>query len=81
MTFAQRARNYWACVSILFNQTIHFGAAPYPLTFSETCYLRCGQWQYACGMFVVDSLFALFGEYDHCKKAYIQGQQDRGFYS
>lgn len=77
MTFAYRARAYWACVSILFNQTVHFGGAPYPYTFSETCYIRRNRWQYRLGQVVVDSIFRLFGERDHCEMSYLVGKAFR----
>lgn len=80
MSLASRARNYWACVSILFNQAVHFGGAPYPLSFSETCYIRRNQRRYAFGMRVVDSIFALFGELDHCEKAWYSGCSERARY-
>jgi len=81
MTFAQRARNFWACVSITFNQAVHFGAAPYPLSFSETCYIRQYAVQYRIGMKVVDAIFRLFGEHQHCRNAYINGMEARRFYT
>ena len=77
MRFTDRARNYWACVSILFNQTLHFGGAPYPLTLSETCYARQGMLRYDVGMLLIDSFFELFGEYNHCRNAYIKGLEAR----
>ena len=81
MRFSDRARNYWACVSILFNQTLHFGGAPYPLTLSETCYMRQDVLRYAVGMRMIDTLFELFGEYHHCRNAYRKGLQQRRYYS
>lgn len=77
MTFGERARNYWACVSILFNQTLHLGGAPYPYTLSETCYLRRHRLQYRIGQVIIDSLFLLFGEYDHCEMSYEVGRSYR----
>ena len=81
MTFGQRARNFWACVSITFNQAVHFGAAPYPLSFSETCYIRQYMLRYSIGMKVVDFLFRLFGEHDHCRNAYLSGIEARRYYT
>lgn len=77
MRFKERARNYWACVSILFNQTLHLGGAPYPYTLSETCWLRRDRLQYAVGRAIIDSLFELFGEYDHCEMSYYVGRSYR----
>lgn len=77
MTFGQRARNYWACVSILFNQTLHFGGAPYPYTLSETCYIRRDRLRYRVGQVIIDSVFILFGESDHCEMSYRMGQHYR----
>lgn len=77
MSFAYRARAYWACVSILFNQTLHFGGAPYPYTLSETCYLRRHRLRYAIGRAIIDSVFRLFGEPDHCELSYMVGQSFR----
>ena len=81
MTFGQRARNFWACVSITFNQAVHFGAAPYPLSFSETCYIRQDQRRYRIGRYTVDAIFSLFGEDQHCMKAWIRGIEARRYYS
>lgn len=72
-TFAARTRNYWAVVSQLFNQTVHFGGAPYPLTFSEMCHLNSDRLQYRIGRAIVDGLFSLFGEHDHCAKSFRNG--------
>ena len=71
-TFGARARNYWACVSQLLNQTLHFGGAPYPLTLSEMCYRETG-WQYKLGERIINGAFALFGERDHCALAWRNG--------
>ena len=81
MTFGQRARNFWACVSITFNQAVHFGAAPYPLSFSETCYMRQDQRRYRVGKEVVDFIFRLFGEHDHCRNSWNKGIEARRYYS
>ena len=77
MSFAYRARAYWACVSILFNQTLHFGGAPYPYTLSETCWLRRHRLRYAIGRAIIDSIFSLFGEDDHCELSYMVGKSFR----
>ncbi len=80
MNFSARARNFWACVSITFNQAIHFGNAPYPLSFSETCFLRSKQRRYKIGMAIVDFLFSLAGETEHCERSYINGCKERARY-
>lgn len=80
MNFAKRARNFWSCVSICFNQMVHFGNAPYPLSFSETCYMRRAQKRYRLSMRLVDSIFWWFGEPEHCKQAYIKGRVARRKY-
>lgn len=72
-TFAARTRNYWAVVSQLLNQTLHFGGAPYPLTFSEMCHLNQHRLRYRVGRVIVDGLFSLFGEDDHCAKSFRNG--------
>lgn len=77
MSFAYRARAYWACVSILFNQTLHFGGAPYPYTLSETCYLRRHRLRYRIGRAIIDYVFSLFGEDDHCELSYLTGRAFR----
>lgn len=77
MSFAYRARAYWACVSILFNQTLHFGGAPYPYTLSETCYIRRHRLRYRIGRAIIDSVFSLFGEDDHCELSYYVGRSFR----
>lgn len=77
MRFSYRARAYWACVSILFNQTLHFGGAPYPYTLSETCYLRRHRLRYRIGRAIIDSIFSLFGEDDHCELSYYTGRAFR----
>ena len=74
MSFTYRARAYWACVSILFNQTLHLGGAPYPYTLSETCYLRRHRLRYRIGQVIIDSVFSLFGEHDHCQLSYETGR-------
>ena len=80
MTFSERARSFWGCVSICFNQAVHFGAAPYPLSFSETCYMRQYKKRYRYALVVVDSIFFFFGEDDHCKQAWIKGMAARRLY-
>lgn len=77
MSFTYRVRAYWACVSILFNQTLHFGGAPYPYTLSETCYLRRNRLRYAVGRAIIDSVFSLFGEDNHCELSYNTGRAFR----
>lgn len=77
MNFKYRSRAYWACVSILFNQTLHFGNAPYPYTLSETCWLRRHRLRYAVGRAIIDSVFSFFGEDDHCELSYMVGQSFR----
>lgn len=77
MNFRYRARAYWACVSILFNQTLHLGNAPYPYTLSETCWMRRHRLRYAMGRAIIDSVFSLFGEHDHCELSYMVGQSFR----
>ena len=81
MRFEERARNFWACVSICFNQAIHWGAAPYPLTLSETCYLRQYKKRYSIGMWIIDTTFELFGEYRHCRNAWCKGMEQRRMYT
>ena len=71
-TFGARARNYWACVSQLLNQTIHLGGAPYPLTLSEMCHRETG-YAYQLARRVIDACFAVFGEKDHCALAWRNG--------
>jgi hypothetical protein len=77
MSFWYRARAFWACVSILFNQIVHFGGAPYPYTFSETCYLRRHMLRYAIPRAIIDFVFSLFGEADHCRLSYETGRAFR----
>ena len=77
MSFKYRVRAYWACVSILFNQTLHLGGAPYPYTLSETCWIRRHRLQYRIGRAIIDSVFKFFGEYDHCELSYYVGQSFR----
>jgi hypothetical protein len=77
MSFWYRARAWWACLSILFNQTVHFGNAPYPYTFSETCYLRRHLLRYAICRAIIDSVFKLFGEKDHCELSHYVGRSFR----
>jgi hypothetical protein len=77
VSFAYRARAYGACVSILFNQTLHLGGAPYPYTLSETCWLRRHRLRYSVGRAIIDNVFRLFGEADHCELSYMVGQSFR----
>ena len=77
MSFTYRARAWWACLSILFNQTVHFGGAPYPYTFSETCYLRQHMLRYYIPRVIIDFVFALFGEAGHCQLSYETGRAFR----
>jgi len=81
MNFARRARNFWSCVSIVFNQAIHLGNAPYPLSFSETCYIRQDRKRYRIGLLLVDTIFDLFGEHDHCKRSWVVGIEARRRYT
>ena len=64
-------------MSILFNQTLHFGGAPYPYTFSETCWLRQGRLHYDVARGIIDTFFELFGEYNHCEMSYYIGRAYR----
>lgn len=73
----RRVRTWWACVSILFNQTIHLGNAPYPYSLSETCWLRRHRLRYAVGRAIIDSVFSVLGEDDHCELAYYTGRAYR----
>lgn len=77
MSWRYRIRAYWACVSILFNQTLHLGAAPYPYTLSETCYMRRHRLRYAIGRAIIDSVFRFFGEHNHCELSYYVGKSFR----
>ncbi len=54
-----RLRAWFATLSILFNQTVHLGMAPYPYTFSETCYLRQHLLRYRVCRFTIDFVFSL----------------------
>lgn len=77
MSLWYRVRAYFACVSILFNQTVHLGGAPYPYTFSETCWLRRHRLQYRVCRAIIDSVFRFFGENDHCELSYYTGRAFR----
>lgn len=77
MSFGYRARVYWATVSALFNQTLHFGGAPYPYTLSETCWLRRHRLRYAIGRAIIDSVFSWLGEDNHCEMSYYTGKAYR----
>jgi len=77
MSWTYRVRAYWACVSILFNQTLHLGGAPYPYTLSETCYMRRHRLRYAVGRAIIDTVFRVFGEHDHCELSYYTGRAFR----
>ena len=73
----RRIRTWWACVSILFNQTIHLGNAPYPYSLSETCWIRRHRLRYAIGRAIIDTIFRVFGEADHCELAFYTGRAYR----
>lgn len=73
----RRVRTWFAALSILLNQTVHLGNAPYPYSLSETCYLRRHRLRYAIGRAIIDSVFRLFGEPDHCELSYMVGQSFR----
>jgi len=77
MSLTYRLRAWFACLSILFNQTIHLGNAPYPYTLSETCYLRRHLLRYRVARAIIDSVFRLFGERDHCELSYYVGRSFR----
>ena len=77
MNFGYRLRAWAATVSILFNQTLHLGNAPYPYTLSETCWIRRYRTRYAIGKAIIDSIFKLVGEDDHCELSYYVGQSFR----
>jgi hypothetical protein len=77
MSFAYRLRAWFACLSIMFNQTVHLGGAPYPYTFSETCYIRRHLLRYAIPRAIIDFVFSLFGELDHCQLSYETGRAFR----
>lgn len=77
MNFSYRIRALAATVSILFNQSIHLGNAPYPYTLSETCWIRRYRRRYAVGRRIIDSIFEFFGEADHCELSYYVGQSFR----
>ena len=64
-------------MSIMFNQTLHLGNAPYPYTLSETCYIRRNIRRYAIGRALIDAIFEWFGEYDHCELSYRVGNEFR----
>ena len=72
-----RLRAWFACFSILLNQTVHLGNAPYPYTFSETCYIRRHILRYAICRAIIDGIFSLFGEDDHCQLSHTVGQSFR----
>ncbi len=72
-----RLRAWFATLSIFFNQTVHLGMAPYPYTFSETCYLRQHLLRYRVCRFAIDFVFSLFGEADHCMLSYETGKAFR----
>jgi hypothetical protein len=72
-----RLRAWFATLSILFNQTVHLGMAPYPYTFSETCYLRQHLLRYRVCRFTIDFVFSLFGEDGHCMLSYETGKAFR----
>lgn len=77
MSIAYRIRSWWACLSILWNQTVHLGGAPYPYTFSETCYLRRHRLRYRVARAIIDFVFNLFGEADHCELSHYVGNAFR----
>jgi len=77
MNFGYRLRAWAATVSIMFNQTLHLGNAPYPYTLSETCYIRRSIGRYAVGRAIIDCIFEKFGEYDHCELSYEVGNAFR----
>ena len=72
-----RLRAWFATLSILFNQTVHLGMAPYPYTFSETCYLRQHLLRYRVCRQTIDFVFSLLGEDDHCMFSYETGKDFR----
>jgi len=77
MNFRYRLRAWAATVSIMFNQTLPLGNAPYPYTLSETCYIRRNIRRYAIGRALIDAIFEWFGEYDHCELSYRVGDEFR----
>ena len=77
MNFTYRLRAWAATVSIVFNQSIHLGNAPYPYTLSETCFIRRHIKRYAIGRAIIDYIFEKFGEYDHCELSYEVGNAFR----
>ena len=77
MNFSYRLRAWAATVSIMFNQTLHLGNAPYPYTLSETCWIRRYRRRYAVGRCIIDGIFEFFGEADHCELSYYVGQSFR----
>lgn len=72
-----RLRAWFATLSIFFNQTVHLGMAPYPYTFSETCYMRQHLLRYRVCRFAIDFVFSLFGEDEHCMLSYETGKTFR----
>ena len=65
-------------MSIMFNQTLHLGNAPYPYTLSETCWIRRHRnRRYAVGRAIIDGIFELVGEADHCEMSYYVGSSFR----
>ena len=77
----KRVRTLFAAWSVLFNQVVHLGNAPYPLSFSETCFIRRNRWQYRLCLLAIDGIFSLFGELDHCEKAWYIGYSHRSRYA
>lgn len=77
MNFSYRLRAWAATVSIMFNQTLHLGNAPYPYTLSETCWIRRYRRRYAIGRAIIDGIFELVGEADHCEMSYYVGSSFR----
>jgi hypothetical protein len=78
MNFGYRLRAWAATVSIVFNQTLHLGNAPYPYTLSETCWIRRHITRYAVGRAIIDGIFkAMLREADHCELSYYVGQSFR----
>jgi len=73
-----RLRAWLATISILVNQTLHLGNAPYPYTLSETCWVRRHRTRYAVGKALIDGFFkAMLREGDHCELSYYLGQSFR----
>ena len=73
----RRIRTVFAAWSCLFNQVVHLGNAPYPYSFSETCWLRRHRLQYQVARAIIDNVFSLFGEENHCELSYYVGQSFR----